>query len=123
VGALGRRLKRRLPGAWQGPAILAAVLLASAAFALLLLAHGRAGLVPQAQAWSATVAGLLGAQGLHGLLVLVLAAWLLARSRAALLAPRQRASFDNAALLWHGSMVHGLVVSWAPQVVAWWVGR
>ncbi|HEX6708513.1 MAG TPA: cbb3-type cytochrome c oxidase subunit I [Albitalea sp.] len=123
IAAVGRRLKTRPVGAWQSLAVIVAALLAGSAFTVLLVAHGRAGLVPQAQAWSASVAALLGMQGLHLLLVLALAGWLIARIGARLLTPRQRASFDNAALLWHGSMLQGVVVGWAPPVVAWWVQR
>jgi cytochrome c oxidase subunit I+III len=58
-------------------------------------------------------------QGVHAVTVLALAAWLLARIGAGLLTPRQRASFDNAALLRHGSMAQRVVVGCAPQLVAW----
>jgi hypothetical protein len=32
--------------------------------------------------------------------------------------PRQRASFDNLALLWHGACAQGVAVAWLPLLVS-----
>ncbi|MCL4182944.1 MAG: cbb3-type cytochrome c oxidase subunit I, partial [Burkholderiaceae bacterium] len=63
--ALERRAGRARPAAW----IVLATLATAASFGVALHAHALAGLSPRAQAWSATVAALLGTQGLHALLV------------------------------------------------------
>jgi cytochrome c oxidase subunit I+III len=97
--------------------ILVAAALALAGFGLQWAAH--AGLMPRAQAWSATVAALLAYQGLHALVVALLAACLVARAWCGLLTPRQRATADNSALLWHGSTVQALVVCWLPPLTTW----
>jgi len=119
----GRRLGQRPLSGARGLLAALSALLAVAAFALLWLAHDQAGLVPRAQAWSASVAALLSYQGLHVVLMGVLAAYLVARSWHGLVTPRQRASFDNSGLLWHGSCAQGVIVAWLPQLVAWWLNR
>jgi cytochrome c oxidase subunit I+III len=63
------------------------------------------------------VAALLSYQGFHGAIVLVLAGYLCARAWQGLLTPQQRATFDNAALLWHGSCAQGIVVALLPHLV------
>jgi cytochrome c oxidase subunit I+III len=99
---------------WIGSAVLAI-----AAFAALCWAHADAGLLPRAQAWSASVAALLGYLGLHVVAVLMLALFVVARAWHGLVTPRQRASVDNAALLWHGACAQGVLVAWLPHLVTW----
>ncbi|HEV7914091.1 MAG TPA: cytochrome ubiquinol oxidase subunit I, partial [Albitalea sp.] len=120
---LGMRRLEAPPGGWRCVAVIAAAALAVGAFAALLLAHRDSGLVPQAQAWSATVAALLAYQGLHALLIVVLAAYLVARAASGLLLPRQRATLDNIALLWHGGCAQGVVMAWLPLAVTGWLAR
>ncbi|MGR4870681.1 cbb3-type cytochrome c oxidase subunit I [Variovorax sp. LARHSF232] len=67
----------------------------AASFALDFAGHSRAGLDPDAQAWSATVATLLGYQGLHVLVLLMMGGYLLVRSWSGQLQPRARATLDN----------------------------
>ena len=71
--------------------------------------HALAGLAPQADGWSATVATLLAYQGLHLVILGVLAAYLLARSWSGLLGPRARATLDNVALFWHAATIQGVI--------------
>ena len=65
------------------------------AFAFECIGHARAGLDPDAQAWSATVATLLAYQGLHVLLLVLIGAFVLARSWSGLLQPTARSALDN----------------------------
>jgi cytochrome c oxidase subunit I+III len=116
-----RRLEQRGLGRARSLLVAGSAALATAAFAALWSAHADAGLLPRAQAWSASVAALLGYQGLHVVMVLMLALYIVARAWQGLITPRQRASADNAALLWHGSCAQGVVVAWLPQLVTWWL--
>jgi cytochrome c oxidase subunit I+III len=67
----------------------------AASFALDFSSHARAGLDPDAQAWSASVATLLGYQGLHTVVLLAMGVYLLVRSWSGQLQPAARASLDN----------------------------
>ncbi|MDQ7746760.1 cbb3-type cytochrome c oxidase subunit I [Hydrogenophaga pseudoflava] len=115
-----RRLRTQVLDGWRAAALLVpAAALAVGAFALLLQAHVAAGLAPRADAWSATVAALLSVVGLHVALLATFAAYLVARGAAGLLTPRQRASFDNCALLWWCACAQGVVAALLPHALSW----
>jgi cytochrome c oxidase subunit I+III len=116
-----RRIDAAALSRWRSAAFAVAAALAFAAFAMHWAAHVEVGLLPRAQAWSATVAAVLAYQGLHTLVMGLLAAYLVVRAWHDLLTPRQRATADNSALLWHGSVVQGIVVAWLPHLTAWGV--
>jgi len=82
------------------------------------LASGHPGLVPKAEAWSATVAVLLADQAFHAFALAVCALYLLARVWGGRLLPDSRASLDTVALLWHASVAQAvagaLAVQWLP---------
>ena len=118
----GRRLRERAPGRSRLLAPAGASVLAAAGFALLLRSHAAAGLEPTATAWGATVAALLSYQGFHVALLGVLGLYLCARIWSGLLTPRQRATYDNCALLWHGSCAQGVAVVLWPHLVAGGLG-
>ena len=111
-----RRVRSRPLAGGAQLAVAAAAAIATAAFVVLLRAH--AGLAPSAHGWGATIASLLSYQGLHVVLIVVTAAYLVARIGAGLVTPRQRATFDNVALLWWGGCAQGVVVALLPHVVA-----
>jgi cytochrome c oxidase subunit I+III len=67
------------------------------------------GLRPDQQAYGAMVYTILGYQGLHAAVLLIMACYLLARSAYGLLDAVRRASFDNARLLWYYTVGQGLV--------------
>jgi cytochrome c oxidase subunit I+III len=117
----GRPLDERALGRWRCVPVLAAFALAAVAFAVLLTAHGRAGLEPTAQAWSATVAALLAYQGWHVAVQAIVAAYLGARIWRGLVTPRQRATFDNILLLWLVLCAQGIVVAAWPHLVVGWL--
>jgi len=94
--------KRRLP--WLA---LAALGCALASF-VLDLQGWRAGLDPSASAWAAAIAALAGYQGLHIVLLLVLAPYLALRAWRGHLGPRSRATLDNIALVWHYTTLQGI---------------
>jgi cytochrome c oxidase subunit I+III len=98
-----------------------AAALAVAGLVLMAGAHGAAGLAPRADAWSATVAALLSYVGFHAVLVVILAGYLIARAGAGLLTARQRATFDNSALLWWCACAQGVAVALLPHLLAWWM--
>jgi cytochrome c oxidase subunit I+III len=79
------------------------------AFAFDLAGHWQAGLDPQAQAWSATVGALLGYQGFHVAIVLLMGGYLLARSWSGRLQPQARATLDNTVPMWHCVSAQGLI--------------
>jgi len=101
------------------PWLTAAAALAVAAVFVLVQAHDAAGLAPRAQAWGATVAALLSYVGLHAVLIVLFAGYLVGRAGAGLLTPRQRASFDNCALLWWCGCAQGVLVAVLPHATAW----
>jgi len=103
-------------------AVLAAITCVLLAFALDLAGHLRAGLQPRAQAWSATVAGLLGWQGLHAAILLVMGLYLAARSAVGLLRTDARATLDNTALMWHYVTAQGMLGMGLVRMLPQWLG-
>jgi cytochrome c oxidase subunit I+III len=88
----------------------------SGAFALDMAGHLQAGLDPRAQAWSATVGMLLGYQGFHVAVVLLMGGYVLARSWSGRLQPAARATLDNTLLMWHCVTAQGLLAALAVQL-------
>jgi cytochrome c oxidase subunit I+III len=113
-----RRLERRagLP-AW----LLATGVLALAAFASQWAGQSQAGLAPRAEAWSASVAVLLANEGLHALVVALVAAFALARERSAALGPRQRSPLDVLRLLVHASALQALAATLVVRGLPAWL--
>ncbi|NRF68231.1 cbb3-type cytochrome c oxidase subunit I [Aquincola sp. S2] len=112
---------RRRSLVWPSLSIVIGCLAALAAFALDLLGHQAAGLEPRSNAWSATVAALLGWQGFHAALLLVMAGYLLARWWRGQGAPGPVATRDNVALFWlyvaaQGALT-GALVQLLPRVL------
>ena len=106
---------------WQRVAIMLALACMVGAFAADLRSQGLAGLDPTAHAWGATIAAMLAYQGLHAVLLAILAFYLLARSWTGRLTPTSRATLDNCALVWHYATVQGLVIAatvqWLPKLM------
>jgi cytochrome c oxidase subunit I+III len=124
-GLMAWSVRRLRPGAGQRLlriAVVLATLCSIGAFALDLALHLQAGLAPSHHAWSATVAALLGWQGLHAFILLLMGGYLLARSWSGALRPDARATLDNSALMWHYVGLQGVatvvLVRWLPQ----WMG-
>jgi cytochrome c oxidase subunit I+III len=114
-GAMGfaqRASARGKPRAWLAGGLVIATVASSGAFVWMGAAFGAAGLNPSAEAWSATVAALLGLQGVHAFALLLIGGYLIARAAAGLLRPQARSSVDCCALLWHWSTLQG----WALMV-------
>lgn len=80
-----------------------------------------AGLVPQANAWAATLASLLGYLAFHGLVMAVLAAHLVARIVTGRVVPAARGTYEHVAQAWAGSCAVGVVVAVLPHVTAWFM--
>jgi cytochrome c oxidase subunit I+III len=96
-------------------AVATAALIAS--FVFLLNAMLEAGLSPTSNGWSATIASLLSYLGFHVVLMILAAGYLGARIWHGLVTARQRATFDNIALLWWGSCAQGAIVALLPHIV------
>lgn len=94
---------------------------AAAAFGLDLLGQWQAGLLPQRDAWSATVAALLACSGLHALTALLVAAFAFARSRAGLLQPAHRVALDTLRLLLAASALQALVATAVVRGLPQWL--
>jgi cytochrome c oxidase subunit I+III len=88
--------------------VLLALLCVLAAFGLDARGQELAGLSPTADAWSATVAAILGYQGFHVGVLLIMGLYVCARAWTGRLHSDARASLDNTALLWHYVTVQGL---------------
>jgi len=97
--ALGKR--------WLPWLVLAALACALGSF-VLDLQGWRAGLAPSESAWAAAIAALASYQGLHIVLLLVLAPYLALRAWRGLLDRRSRATLDNIALVWHYTTLQGI---------------
>ncbi len=110
AGSLAKVLARR--ALRSPPALCVAVAVAMAcaggAFATQWASH--ANLDPTANAWSATVAAMLGYQGLHAVLLLLMGGYLGARSLSGRLRPDARNTLDCIALMWHYASAQGLVI-------------
>jgi cytochrome c oxidase subunit I+III len=103
--------RRRVVRSRQGGlrvAMLVAMLCVAAATGLDLASQVQAGLSPRATAWGATVSALLAWQVFHAALLMLVGAYVVARSWRRKLLPRTRASMDNSALLWHYVTAQGL---------------
>jgi cytochrome c oxidase subunit I+III len=90
-----------------------AALVAAFAFnvaALMLVGYGfvAAGLSPQTHAYAAVLAAVLGYQALHAAVLMVLVAYLCARTLACLVDPVQRTSFDNVRLFFQYTVAQGV---------------
>ena len=104
----GRCLQSHRQG-WLRLAVVLAIASAVGATGLDMFSHLQAGLSPRANAWSATVAALLAWQGFHSLVLIVMGCYVLGRSWAGRLQTNARATLDNTALMWHGSVAQALV--------------
>jgi cytochrome c oxidase subunit I+III len=99
---------------WRGPwsmrsGLVLATLLMLASSAIAFDDVWQTGLRPTEHAYGAVVYTILGYQGLHVALLLVMACYVLARSFCSLLDPARRASFDNTMLIWFYTVGQGLV--------------
>ena len=111
-----------LPGSTRARGLLTAAvagalvgMLASAGSAL--AGHLDAGLAPADNAWSATVAALVGYQVLHVVVVFVMGCYLIARIWSGRLTPHSRATLDNTALMWHYTAIQGVATIVAVQAM------
>ncbi|MBT2325679.1 cbb3-type cytochrome c oxidase subunit I [Variovorax paradoxus] len=93
----------------------------ASAFGLDLAGHWQAGLDPRAEAWSATVGTLLGYQGFHIAVVLLMGGYLLARSWTGRLQPQARATLDNVVPMWHCVSAQGLAGLLLVQALPRWL--
>jgi cytochrome c oxidase subunit I+III len=102
------------PERWRGPwpmrsGLVLATLLMLASFGIAFYDVWQTGLRPTEHAYGAVVYTILGYQGLHVVLLLVMACYVLARSFCGRLEPARRASFDNTMLIWSYTVGQGLV--------------
>jgi len=79
--------------------------------------HLDAGLEPKANAWSATVMTLVSYQGLHVVVITLMAIYLIARFASGRLRPDARATLDNIVLFWQYAAVQGAVIVVAIQAL------
>ena len=115
------RRRRRFGAGWRCALLVAATLfaagLAGAGWAANFAGHAQAGLAPTLNAWSASIGALVGYQGLHAVLLGVMAVFLAARLATGLLRPQTRATLDNTALWWHATVFQALAASLLVQVL------
>lgn len=105
---------------WFCAVLIAMMIMVCISFALDIVGQQRAGLAPSAQAWSATVAAMLGYQGFHVVILVIAGGYLLARSWAGHLAASGR-TLDNAALLWHYTTLQGCVMAVVVNLLPRWM--
>jgi len=105
--------------AWLRVTTLLALALLVAGFAVVMLGQRAAGLDPAGTAWAATIAALLAYQGFHVFTLAIIGIYLVLRAWNGKLHGRNRGTFDNSALIWHGSVLQGVIgtlaVSLLPQ--------
>ena len=102
---------------WHRIAILVALACVLGAFAGDLRSQFLAGLDPTANAWAATIAAMLSYQGLHAVVLTILAFYLAARSWSGRLTTVNRATLDNCALVWHYATLQGVCIAVVLQVL------
>jgi len=103
---------------WLRGWVLLGLACAGGAFALELGAQLEAGLRPRAQAWSASVAMLLGYQGFHAAVLAAMGLYTLARSWSGRLRPDARATLDSTALMWHCATAQALLAALAVHLAS-----
>lgn len=108
MAAAQQTLGRARNAGWLRLLVVVALACVVASLGLQMAGHIQAGLNPRADAWSATVAALLGWQALHGGILVVMAMYLVARSVAGLLHVSARATMDNTVLFWHYVTAQGI---------------
>jgi cytochrome c oxidase subunit I+III len=119
VGSLCVELMRhRLERSGQQLAVVAALVCMLAGVSIDLWAYVEAGLDPVGHAWGATVAALLAYQGLHAVLLAILAPYLWARVRTGRLTAVNRATFDNCALVWHYTTLQAVALAAALRLIS-----
>jgi cytochrome c oxidase subunit I+III len=103
-------------------AILVALASLTAAFTLDLFAHLNTGVRPDHHAYGAVVYTMLSYQGMHVVLLLIMAFYTLARLWNGLLDPERRMTFDSTRLIWHYTVGQGaliiLIVNLFPRLLA-----
>jgi cytochrome c oxidase subunit I+III len=110
--------RRRAADGWQRTAFVLALACMLAGVGLDIGSQAAAGLDPVASAWAATVAAMLAYQGLHAVLLAILAVYLWLRSWCGRLTERNRATLDNCALVWHYTTLQGLALAAALRLVS-----
>ena len=99
--------------------IALALTCAAVAFGANAWGHLDAGLNPKANAWSATVMTLVSYQGLHVVVIALMAAYLIARVGSGRLASDARATLDNTVLFWQYTAVQGVATVLLVQLLPW----
>lgn len=90
-------------------AAIVAVALMSCALGVDIYGQWETGLDPQRHAYAAVISAALAYQGLHVVILFIMAAYMLARLACGLLDRTRRVTFDNTRLLWHYMVGQGLV--------------
>jgi cytochrome c oxidase subunit I+III len=106
------RLLARVPGGSSAPVILAlmvAILLIPLPVAIEVLGHRSIGLWPSATSYGALVYTVAAWQGFFAAVLVLMGLYTAARSLTGRLSAERRVTFDNTQLLWHYSVVQGLV--------------
>ena len=98
--------KRRLP--WLA---LAALACTCAAFGIDMEGFRQAGLDGSSSAWAAAISAMLGYQGLHIAVLLIVGPYLALRAWRGHLSEHSRATLDNSALIWHYTTLQGIAMS------------
>ncbi|MFK3739771.1 cytochrome c oxidase subunit I [Massilia sp. TN1-12] len=98
--------KRRLP--WLA---LAALACTCAAFGIDMEGFRQAGLDGSSSAWAAAISAMLGYQGLHIAVLLIVGPYLALRAWRGHLSDHSRATLDNSALIWHYTTLQGIAMS------------
>jgi cytochrome c oxidase subunit I+III len=108
LGSLLVWLARRSLGKRRLPWLVLLALACALGSCVLDLQGWRGSLHPSFSAWAAAIAALASYQGLHIVLLLVLAPYLALRAWRGHLGPRSRATLDNIALVWHYTTLQGI---------------
>ncbi len=121
VSSLAIMLTRRFLGAPVRLCLVAGVAMACSGAAFAAQWAGHANLQPTADAWSATVAAMLGTQGLHAALLLLMGGYLMVRCLAGRLRADAHSTLDCVTLMWHFSGVQALVIIAAVYLLPGWL--
>ena len=118
----GSRALRRGRQSWLRVGLPAGCALLAAVVAREMLVHWHMGLRPQDSAYAAAVYAIIGLQGVLTLAAASMALFTTARSWAGRLGPARRACYDNTSVLWHYTVVQGLIATWVLHGFAQWTG-
>ena len=111
-----RSLSKQLNRTLLSVLLIAAILLVAAAFFVTLQTLSTAQVAPSEHSYGAVIYTLLSWQGLHGVLLVLMGGYTIARNLRGMIDTTRRNTFDNTRLMWHYTVAQGVITLAVMQV-------